>query len=293
MLTSCLSVPVAFGQKAWLYCLFIEGFYLVTLLILSFHLKQEPVITGWSSVMVTLLFISIVMTLLDEVVIVWQYWTRLNNVGIDIRRTIAQHSEDDNHDAFPKGLHFRRNELASAICDSLLNVISCALSLAVCWLLKDIDDPSVHQVASRYGEGATSVNFPEVVWALLTAAVGTQMIHFFGLLVGPFRYVNSLWRTLIESLQTEVFEFLKIFAMVMVSFYSMLFIIYPRAGKGVLPLAPDFNAWWDAMHEMLVLAFLGEPITLNLQLHQWETVDDQLSTSQMFDFGARCSVPAY
>ena len=65
----------------------------------------------------------------------------------------------------------------------------------------------------------------------------------------------------------------------MLTLYSVMWVLYPRAATDELPIAPDFNDGLSAMQALMTLAFLGEPLTLNLSfdvlgtLSMWELLD--------------------
>lgn len=95
----------------------------------------------------------------------------------------------------------------------------------------------------------------------------------------PFEKLGVFMLTVNRMLRNDIFIFMILFVFFIVNFYCLLYVVYPRAGDATLPEAVQFNGWADALQAMATLAFLGEPIDLELSSEQlallsgWQQVD--------------------
>ena len=104
----------------------------------------------------------------------------------------------------------------------------------------------------------------DYIWLCLGFAVFWQMFFVMNTLLMPFKKLGILVLTVNRMLKDDITVFMIPFVIIMMSFYTLLYTIYPRAGDTLLPQAPAFNDWSSGLESLIKLAFLGESLDVYL-----------------------------
>ena len=127
-------------------------------------------------------------------------------------------------------------------------------------------------------EGVVIVN--EGQWALLwlfqSAALLLLVIHLAMTCLQPFEKLSILVNAINEMIFNDITTYMIVFLWLFIAFFLALFVLYPRTGNNMLPQAPSFNSYSDALLVMMRMSLLGESVDFTLM----EAATDAMSTSQ-------------
>ena len=118
-----------------------------------------------------------------------------------------------------------------------------------------------------------------LVLLLLALGLSSNVLWLTYNILTPFEKLGVFMLTVNRMLRNDIVIFMVLFMLFIGNFYCLLYVVYPRAGDSLLPEAAQFNGWADALQAMATLAFLGEPIDLELSKEQlsllsgWQQVD--------------------
>ena len=116
----------------------------------------------------------------------------------------------------------------------------------------------------------------ESVWFTLGAALFFEIFYFTDAVLRNFGKLIIFKYALFEIAWEDSRTFLAVFFLLLLNFYCVLYVMYPRAGEESLPMVVEFNNWWDGLVALTQLALAGEALDINInqqdlqRLSWWE-----------------------
>ena len=142
----------------------------------------------------------------------------------------------------------------------------------------DSEDDAVADLDfSPYGDGAEE--FPGVLWFTLSFSIFFTMVHVATRLVTPFDSLNVFMLSVSKVFKNDLKIFIILFGYFLLTFYFLLFVLYPRT-NGELPMLAQMNTFHATIDMLLQLALMGAGGIFDLSPELFEP----LSTTQYVDF---------
>jgi len=101
------------------------------------------------------------------------------------------------------------------------------------------------------------------LWSLLSLATFLESFHVINSFFVPYQNMGMFALVVQKLLATDVQTFLVFFFLYLTSFWSSMYINYPRAGEGSLALVPEFNGAVKSFEAMVNLGIAGKKFDID------------------------------
>mmetsp|Transcript_15896 Transcript_15896/g.36188 ORF Transcript_15896/g.36188 Transcript_15896/m.36188 type:complete len:906 (-) Transcript_15896:167-2884(-) len=248
-----------FGRHMHCIMRFFDLIYLVLLAWLILQMKQDPASTDL--VMNPILVMISTIPIWEEDIRVTRLWWQLfrNSSG---------------KDGWPDMSELKRLFVWMNSHQVLTRLFGFALVAPACFVLISSDYSEYSLVEIEQGQ-----HF-DVLWVPMAFALFFHVQNFSRTLLAPSERLGVLYISVFKMLASDVTDFVLLFVIFLMNYGLAMYISYPRAGSQTLEQVGSFNNPIDALNDLVTLAFTGDPIILNLDRAQLQS----LTTTEYADF---------
>mmetsp|Transcript_379 Transcript_379/g.683 ORF Transcript_379/g.683 Transcript_379/m.683 type:complete len:945 (+) Transcript_379:16-2850(+) len=287
--------------------------YIIVLLLQAFWLKEDPQRVDRTVLPPLLVFFVTLLTLFEaKLFVLW-----LRNHGVNRKQVrgwklcCADKTAVADVQRWPMFMEGLKWLLLFQVDLQLISYI-CCLVASLCLVYESLEE-SAHMHERRLRVGAGSIGGSSgsvgpsadsgISWEQLPLDLGgyghlgthSLTLFFFAisacsktmqimyLMLTPFPRLGVFMLSVNRMLHNDIVIFMALFSCFIFIFYTMLYIVYPRAGPSFLPEIPSFNNWATALQAMTTLAFLGEPVEITY--FEEDVPMGDLTTWQHFNLG--------